>query len=279
MKIRGSTNSADGHAHGETLRARELAGIFLSETAYPARLTIPSHTHHQEAYFNFVLQGGFTEYDGNHSYKLIKSTLVFHSPGESRSNEFHDQPTRLFNVRLDSAWLRSRIPERSAILNASTRFSAGPLINLAVKLYREFRECDAVSPLVIEGLTLEMLGEASRYPLTPMGQLPPRWLSPVKEMLHAQFNEGLMLGRIAQSAGVHPVHLNRVFRQYFHCTVGEYIRELRIEYARRRLASSRDTLTEIALAAGFSDQSHFSRTFKRGTGLTPAQYRMAFSSR
>lgn len=278
MKIGDITNHSYRHAHGETLRAHEISGIILSETVYPACLTIPYHTHHEEAYFNFVLRGGFTGNDRKTSYELTKANLVFHSAGEARSNRFHGEPTRLFNVRLDSDWLH-RVTQRSTILRRSTRFTAGPLINLAVKLYQEFTALDAVSPLVIEGLILEMLGEASRHPQPRFESLPPHWLSQVKEMLHAYFNEGLMLDRIAASVGVHPVHLNRAFRRYFHCTVGDYIRQLRVEFARRQLTSSRETLTEIALAAGFSDQSHFSRTFKRRTGLTPAQYRMTFSSR
>ena len=54
---------------------------------------------------------------------------------------------------------------------------------------------------------------------------------------------------------------------------GEYIRQLRVEYACRQLSSSSTALAEIASAAGFSDQSHFSRTFKRQIGMTPSQYR------
>jgi AraC family transcriptional regulator len=78
--------------------------------------------------------------------------------------------------------------------------------------------------------------------------------------------------------GVHPVTLARAFRRAFGCTVGEYVRRLRIERAARQLADSDLSLAEIALGAGFSDQSHFSNLFRRHTGLSPFQFRRAIRS-
>ena len=62
-------------------------------------------------------------------------------------------------------------------------------------------------------------------------------------------------------------------------TFAGYVRHVRIEFARRELAASSASLSAIAAAAGFCDQSHFSRLFKRYTGLTPAEYRVALHAR
>jgi AraC family transcriptional regulator len=75
--------------------------------------------------------------------------------------------------------------------------------------------------------------------------------------------------------GVHPVYLASEFRKHFGCTIGEYVRKLRVEFACRRISESDSPLSDIAIAAGFSHQSHFSRTFKAVTGMTPAGYRTA----
>jgi AraC family transcriptional regulator len=81
------------------------------------------------------------------------------------------------------------------------------------------------------------------------------------------------LAEIAAEVGVHPVHLASTFRRYFHHTMGDYQRQLRVEFACRQLASGCASLGEIALAAGFADQSHFVRVFKRHLGITPGAYR------
>ncbi|MDQ3816788.1 MAG: AraC family transcriptional regulator, partial [Acidobacteriota bacterium] len=107
----------------------------------------------------------------------------------------------------------------------------------------------------------------------------PRWLRCAREFLHDNFSEPLVLEDVAKIAGVHTVHLARVFRQRFGCTVGVYLRRLRVEYACRQLSSTRLSLSEIAHAAGFSDQSHLTKTFKNFFGLTPSEYRKIFRAR
>src|SRR3546814_17031619 len=72
-----------------------------------------------------------------------------------------------------------------------------------------------------------------------------------------------------ETAGVHPVHLAREFHRRFGCTVGHYIRQRRIEFACHRLTASRDPLFEVAVEAGFSDQSHLTKPFRRLVGLPP----------
>jgi AraC family transcriptional regulator len=69
------------------------------------------------------------------------------------------------------------------------------------------------------------------------------------------------------------VTLARTFRRTFGCTVGEYLRRLRIERAAEQLVSGDLPLAEIALAAGFADQSHFSNVFRRRTGVSPSAFR------
>src|SRR3546814_13632628 len=81
------------------------------------------------------------------------------------------------------------------------------------------------------------------------------------------------LESLAETAGVHPVHLAREFHRRFGCTVGHYIRQRRIEFACHRLTASRDPLSEIAVEAGFADQSHLTNTFRRLVGMPPGRFR------
>ena len=131
---------------------------------------------------------------------------------------------------------------------------------------------DGLSPLVMEGIALELLGQTARRKTRP-GRRPPAWLRTARDLLHDRFPSPPSVAEMARAAGVHPVYLARTFREHYRMTIGEYVRKLRVEHACRQISTTGAPLAEIALAAGFCDQSHFSRTFKRVTGTTPAEYR------
>ena len=129
---------------------------------------------------------------------------------------------------------------------------------------------DDLSPVVIEGLALEALGLLTRlHRCGAQERGVPQWLLHAREMVHDQFRQPLGLSAVARAAGVHPVQLARTFRRVHGCTVGEYIRRLRVECAERLLIGSSRSLAEIALAAGFHDQSHLSRAFRSALGVPP----------
>jgi AraC family transcriptional regulator len=88
-----------------------------------------------------------------------------------------------------------------------------------------------------------------------------------------QYASGVSIDALASQLGIHRVHLARVFRAQWNCTPREYLQRARVRAAAERLASTSQPLADIALDAGFSDQSHMSRVFARGIGVTPAAFR------
>jgi len=102
---------------------------------------------------------------------------------------------------------------------------------------------------------------------------PPHWLQQAEALIRGRYAEHLALADIAGAVGIHPVHLARRFRKLYKCSIGEYVRQLRIEFAMEQMSKTNRSLSDLALATGFSDQSHFSRTFRKLTGLTPRQFR------
>ncbi|NNF00657.1 MAG: helix-turn-helix transcriptional regulator [Pyrinomonadaceae bacterium] len=146
-------------------------------------------------------------------------------------------------------------------------------------MYREFSRRDQFSVLALESICTELLISASRQAIGGKVKKSPRWLERVKEYLNEKFADSIGLNELAKIAEVHPTHLARVFRQFENCTAGEYVRRIRIEKARSKMIHSKDSLVEIALDVGFSDQSHFTRSFKNTVGITPSQYRRIFKSR
>lgn len=267
------TQLLPGHLYGKTLKSHKVASFELSDRVYPPRYKTPKHSHKQ-ALFCFVMQGHYTETYGKHTRECAPSTLLFHPAEERHAEHFHDAGGRSFIIEIAPDWL-SRLREHWALVEAPAEFRGGVPELVARRLYREFAALDVVSPLVIEGLMMEMMGEASRRHEHGSAHQPPYWLQQARELLHARFAEHLTLAEIAQTVSVHPVHLAQMFHRSYQCTVGDYVRKLRVEYACRELAATETPIVEIALAAGFCDQSHFTRTFKRSTGVAPSQYREA----
>lgn len=104
----------------------------------------------------------------------------------------------------------------------------------------------------------------------------PAWAKELKEIIQDQIDTNLTLNltEISRTLKVHPTYLSREFSRYFDdMSFGDYIRRLRIEKATAMLAHSAHSLAEIAYLTGFSDQSHFTRIFKKVTGQNPSQYR------
>ena len=265
-----------GLERGERLKSCDLPGLTLAEVAYPPNCKMPRHTH-DLAHFSLVLHGAYTERYGQKKRSGKPSILVLHPPQEDHEVIFHDIRTRIFTVIVKPQWLE-RINDYTKVLNDPQDFSGGSPVRLATRLYHEFRIMDEVAPLAMEGLALEVLAESARKFAGAAERQRPRWLEQTKEVLHERFSERLTIDYIARTVGVHPVHLSRVFRRNYRCTIGEYVRRLQVEFSSRLLSTSETPLDEIAMAAGFSDQSHFSRTFKSHTGVTPRQYRKHFRS-
>jgi len=107
------------------------------------------------------------------------------------------------------------------------------------------------------------------------GGLPPAVARRVREYIDAHLDENVGLEVLASLAGLSVHHFARAFRQ----SVGEpphaYILRRRIERARELVKQTDQPLSQIALAVGFSDHSHFARHFRRLVGVTPSTARWA----
>ena len=101
----------------------------------------------------------------------------------------------------------------------------------------------------------------------------PSWLLLTQELMHARFRDRVSLSAIARAVGVSPSHLAREFRAHFGTTLGEYMRRLRVEWVADQLTRTAMSLSELGIAAGFSDQSHLTREFRRRLGMTPAEWK------
>jgi transcriptional regulator GlxA family with amidase domain len=93
------------------------------------------------------------------------------------------------------------------------------------------------------------------------------------EYLHAHDDRMVRIEDVAVEVDLHPGYLARAFREHIGMPIGAYAREIRLERAAADLSTTDDRILDIAIAAGFTDQSHLTRLFRRRFGVTPAQYR------
>jgi len=168
-------------------------------------------------------------------------------------------------------WL-DRVQPTAPPLTGPADFTGGLPVWIAQRIYGEFLERDPLCALAIEGLALQLLTEVCRGPRQNLQHPPPAWLRQVRDLLEARFAESFSLSDLAAAVGVNPDYLAVAFRKQYGRTVGEFVRKRRIEYACRQMTAGEMSLAEIALAAGFCDQSHFIRSFRRYLGMTPTEY-------
>ena len=258
---------------GELMSSRFLKSLYLAETVGAADLKLPKHLH-RLAGFSLILEGGYVESYGKTALECKPSSVKFHPAGESHSDFYGNRTVRNFIIEIEPARL-TRMGANTLVGNDPVIIGDNSISCLMMKLRREFRSTDAEAALVIDGLVLQLVAETSRNRKAHSENDCLRWIGRAKELIDEQFSENLSLAQIARSLGAHPVYLAASFKRYYRCGIGEYRRRRRVEFACHKLSASKDSLVEIALESGFSNQSHFSRVFKQTTGMSPAQYRAA----
>lgn len=221
-----------------------------------------------------VLDGAFVEYSRGLALDCRPSSLKFTPAGEKHWNRFHLADVRGLLVEIDVARHASIAPFQRA-LSRSRHYERGPELQLARRLYTEFRSSDTAAPLAVEGLLLELLALVAREGGRAERQGAPGWARRAYELLESGYIGSLSLAPIAREVGVHPATLARGFRRAYGCTIGEMQRQLRLDFAARQLSLTDLPLATIAQHAGFFDQSHFTNAFHRRFGTTPLRYRRA----
>jgi AraC family transcriptional regulator len=264
-------------SEAKRLRRVEAGGFTVTEGIHHNGSELPWH-HHETPTICFVLRGGFTELWRGGSIACTSSTMKITPAGERHWDRFSRGDVRGLLIEADDAQVAAMRPY-AAVLDERLSFHGGPLVGIAWRVYDELRRMDASTPLAIEGLLLELVAAAARLREREHGSgRRARWLEEAREQIHLELGARPSLSGLARAVGVHPVTLARAFRRAFGCTVGEYVRNLRIERAADQLAQTELPLAEIALAAGFSDQSHFSNLFRRHTGFSPFKFRQVVKS-
>ncbi len=128
--------------------------------------------------------------------------------------------------------------------------------------------------LAMLGLVLSRHAGVAPKPATITGAGAGPGLRRARDLLEASLLEDIGIADLAAEAGISRFHLARGFRRLYGLSPSEYRRQQRLREARRQIIAGAG-LAEAALAAGFTDQAHFSRHFKASYGVTPGRWRKA----
>lgn len=249
----------------------ELSGLLVTHAIFTPQSQLCAHVHDRTCVAT-TLQGRFASEMRGRSYWSDPSSVLTEPAGERHANEFGTIGARVLIIQPDAA-RRDVFRPCHEFLDSINHFRDPRIGALAHRISLEIESPDPVTPLVVEALAQELLATAARGLSFSRDSSPPAWLLRVRDRLNDGFTEALTLDDLATTAGVHPAHLAKTFRRHHGCSVGAYQRELRLEWAAHQLADGDEPLATIAAAAGFSDQSHFTRTFRSRFGCTPATFR------
>jgi AraC-like DNA-binding protein len=116
-------------------------------------------------------------------------------------------------------------------------------------------------------------GGMRNIPNVPRGGLAPYQERRAKELLRANLNGEISLERLAAECGLSVRHFARAFRTSTGVPPHRWLMQQRVEQAKALLHDSAMPLSDVALACGFADQSHFTRVFTAMVGASPGAWR------
>lgn len=245
-------------------------GLHAFEAAYDPCSRLPEHGH-TAPFFTYVLRGSYVERAGSNARECRRGAVIFHDR-ESHRNEVGPAGTTSFNVELDPELWRELTDGSGMTASIVGRVLGGDVEWSALRVWQEFREVETGSILGMEE-AVALLCDAVRDARSRALFEPYPRLDRCLVYLDAHLLDSHRLTEVSRIAGVHPMHLAKLFRQRFGYSMGEYLRRRRIAWACTQLSRDEQTITEIAHQAGFADHAHFTRTFHRITGCTPRSYR------
>ena len=238
------------------------AGIVISETIYREKVFEGWHCH-ENNHITFIVKGGNREQRRCGEQEALPGhVLVYHS-GETHRNVNTQHPSRNINLEIEDAFLLRHG------LSFQVQLNDPALRPALVRIWRECCMNDSCSTPSVQAAVLWLLGSAATS--SSSGSIPP-WAGRLRGLLDGWWGETFSLQQLANALHVHPVTISKHFPRYFSCTLGEYMRRIKVDKALCLMRQPGRPLTGIAYECGFFDQSHFTRTFQACTGMLPGGY-------
>lgn len=226
---------------------------------------------HETFSIGTVLAGHCTYVNGCRSQRIGAGSVVVMNPGDAHAcNPSHDQRWSYRMLYIDAAWLAQDRPFQAF----STIVTTHPELYAALTRLYELLTDSAAELLEKHGAALEFV-TVMNDALSPSDcraeEVHPGLVRAV-EFIRDNYTRSLKLEQICAAAELSPSYLIRAFKQQYGMTPHAYLINCRIEFSRAQLRRGR-SIADVAFAAGFADQAHLQRSFKKLVAATPGQYR------
>jgi len=260
-----------GQFFGAIQRKQECHGAIFTDLRHDSPRRLPLHSH-ELPFFALLLGGLYGERYGRQQKQFGPFTLMFRPAGIPHQDEIGPHGVRFFEIELRPAW-QKRLADCSCALDLPRDDElGGELLWLAMNVFHEVHASPGPDDLRVDSLLHELAAHAARLPKENAHEAP-LWLSRVRDKLNAEHCRRLTLDELSAEAGVHPVHLSRVFRRFVGEGISAHVHRLRVRTACEKMTLPKMTLADVSVATGFADQSHFGRAFRKITGTTPNVFR------
>jgi len=255
-----------GEFHGDVIHRIDVDGAVFAITRRKRGETVPSHCH-DHASIRALISGDHHYVDDSGGIRnSVPKAWYYSDPNHIHSHEACQTDITSIGIQFpQETFPNPPIIDSSVLRGASADFTLDLIQN-------HLKNPRSTSPSVLLA-TFHLL----RAALVDEGQqntsnIPP-WLTKLKATLDSKYLEPINVEKLSQEIGIHPSHMARAFRAEFGLTITGYIRDRRLEWSLDQIKNSNAKLGIVATQAGFADQSHFSREFKRRYGHNPSNYR------
>lgn len=244
-------------------------GVSLRTRSYSAGFRQAPHRD-QGSRISAVLAGGFSEQTHHGSVCCARGDLLLKSNAICHENVFADRPTRILSIEFETAEDGRSFPVFRRMTWQVMRH-AGALRKLT-DLLEALASDNAPA---VEALVLDIV---VTFDVDPVRRPPPQWLRRVADELQQVGLSQVSIAKRAQQAGVHPVHASRLFRASYGQSVTDYARYHAVRRALAAMERSEAGLCDVSFDAGFFDQSHMTRAFRRVLSRPPSTCRGVFAA-
>jgi len=253
--------------------------------AYEATRSYSSGLHgHHHFLLTLITEGSGVQTLNGREISFGPNDLFLLSPADFHKNTLEEGASfSYFGVKFTYDLLDDRLSELCALdklplylhLQDSTAQVARNIFSQLIEECQRGEERlgnRAYLQLLVEQLIILALREIKKDALV----CPQAFINRALGYLYSHFSEPITVGSAAAYVGYTPNYFNTCFRQQMGMPFGEYLKQMRLNYAENLLRSSQMPITEVAYESGFGSLSYFSRCFREFRGVSPQDYRKKY---